>query len=83
MASDLAIVFGRTGRQTSCPAAKAAATGEQPSGWAPFMTGASPSTRPSERHSSNPLAIFVYSEPEAMGATIRSGVTQPSCSAIS
>ena len=39
MASDLAIVSGLTGRQTSVPAAKAVATGEQPSAWAPFMVG--------------------------------------------
>src|SRR4051812_24301019 len=83
IASDLAIVSGLTGRQTSTPASNAAATGEQPSAWAPFMTGASPSTRPRERHSSKPLAIFVYNEPEAIGATTRSGVRNPSCSAIS
>jgi hypothetical protein len=30
-----------------------------------------------------PLAIFVYSDPEAIGATTRSGTSQPSCSATS
>src|SRR4051812_37411019 len=83
MASDLAIVSGLTGRQTSVPAANAVATGEQPRAWAPFIVGASPSTRPSSRHSSKPLAILVYNEPEAIGATTRSGVRKPSCSAIS
>ena len=39
MASDLAIVSGLTGRQTSWPAAKAVATGEQPCAWAPFIVG--------------------------------------------
>ena len=35
------------------------ATGEQPSAWAPFMTGTSPSMRPASIQSLNPLAIFV------------------------
>ena len=72
-----------TGRQKSWPAANALATGEQPSAWAPFIVGTSPVMRPSSSHSEKPLAIFVYSEPEAIGATMRSGVSQPSCSAIS
>ena len=83
MASDLAIVSGLTGRQTSVPAANAVATGEQPVAWAPFIVGVSPSMRPSSRHSSKPLASLVNSEPEAIGATTRSGVEKPSCSAIS
>src|SRR5215218_1926963 len=83
IASDLAIVLGRTGVQKSCPAANAPATGEQPSACAPFIVGTAPSMSPSSSHSAKPLAIFVYSEPEAIGATSRSGVTQPSCSAIS
>src|SRR4051794_2452405 len=83
IASDLAIVLGRTGWQKSRPAANAPATGEQPSAWAPFIVGASPSTSPRSIHSWMPLAIFVNSEPEAIGATMRSGVSQPSCSVIS
>ena len=83
MASDLAIVSGLTGRQTSLPASKAWATGEQPAACAPFIVGASPVISPSSRHSSKPRAIFVKSEPEAIGATQRSGVSQPSCSATS
>ena len=39
IASDLAIVSGLTGRQTSVPAANACATGEQPSACAPFIAG--------------------------------------------
>jgi hypothetical protein len=39
--------------------------------------------RPSSRNSSKPLAILVYSDPEAIGTTRRSGVSHPSCSAIS
>ena len=31
----------------------------------------------------NPRATFVNSEPEAIGATTRSGISQPSCSAVS
>jgi hypothetical protein len=83
MARDLAMVSGRTGRHTSWPAAKAAATGEHPSAWAPFMIGRSPSTSPSRRNSSKPLAIFVNSEPERPGETTRSGSSHPSCSTIS
>src|SRR3954454_12398231 len=83
IASDLAIVDGRTGWQKSRPAANALATGLQPSACAPFIVGTSPEMSPSPSHSEKPLPIFVYSEPDAIGATIRSGVTQPSCSAIS
>ena len=38
---------------------------------------------PTSMNSSKPLAIFVYSEPDAIGTTQRSGISQPSCSAIS
>jgi len=51
--------------------------------WAPFIVGVEPVMRPSSSHSSKPLASLVKSEPEAIGATTRSGVSQPSCSAIS
>src|ERR1700722_8791631 len=83
IASDLAIVLGFTGLQMSWPLANAVAIGEQPSAWAPFILGRSPSTSPSSRHSSKPLAIFVNSDPDALGAMTRSGSSKPSCSAIS
>jgi hypothetical protein len=83
IASDLAIVSGLTGRQTSLPSANALATGEQPSAWAPHMVGTRPSSSPASIHSSKPRATFVNSEPEAIGATTRSGSSQPSCSAVS
>ncbi len=67
MASDLAIVFGLTGRQTSWPAAKAVATGEQPSAWAPFMRGSSPSIRPSSVHSSKALGDLREQRPRGDG----------------
>ena len=59
------------------------ATGEQPAAWAPLNAGSDPCTRPTSSHSSNPRAIFVKSEPDATGATTRSGSSNPSCSAIS
>ena len=83
IASDLAIVSGLTGRQTSCPPSKACATGEQPVAWAPLNVGSSPLSSPRSSHSLKPRPIFVKSEPEAMGATIRSGSVNESCSAIS
>src|SRR5579884_2079330 len=83
MASDLAIVSGFTGRQKSCPAANALATGEHPSAWAPLKAGSSPPSNPASIHSSNPRASFVNSDPEAIGATTRSGSSKPSCSAVS
>ena len=83
IASDLAIVSGLTGRQKSRLASNAVATGEQPAAWAPLKAGSSPSSSPSSSHSSNPRAIFVNSEPEAIGHTTRSGSSKPSCSAVS
>ena len=83
IASDLAIVSGLTGRQKSWPASNALATGEQPAAWAPWKVGSAPSSRPISSHSSNPRAIFVNSDPEAIGATTRSGSSKPSCSAVS
>ena len=75
---------GLTGRQKSCPASKAAATGEQPAPWAPLNTGTVPSsTRPTSIHSSKPRAIFVNSDPDAIGTTSRSGRRKLSCSTIS
>ena len=62
---------------------KILATGEQPSAWAPFIVGTSPSSSPTSIQSEKPLAIFVYSDPEAIGTTHQSGISQPSCSAIS
>ena len=67
IASDLAIVSGLTGRQKSRPASNAVATGEQPAAWAPLNVGSSPSSSPSSIHSSNPRAIFVNSDPDAIG----------------
>ena len=60
---------GVTGRQKSWPSANAVATGEQPVACAPFIVGSSPSMSPRSSHSWKPLAIFVNSEPEAIGAT--------------
>ena len=83
MASDLAIVSGFTGRQKSLPSPNARATGEQPSAWAPWKTGSEPDRSPTSSHSSKPRAIFVNSEPDAIGATTCPGSSKPSCSAIS
>ena len=73
----------RSGLQTSQPSAKAVATGEQPTAWAPQNVGSSPSTIPSSIQSLMPLATLVNIEPEAIGATTRSGRPQPSCSIVS
>src|SRR5947209_6420016 len=73
IASDLAMVSGLTGRQKSWPASNAVATGEQPDACAPWKVGSSPSSSPISSHSSNPRAILVNNEPEAIGATTRSG----------
>ena len=83
IASDLAIVFGLTGRTMSWPSANAVATGEQPSAWAPFIVGVSPSTSPAAMNSSKPRASLVNCEPDAIGPTTRSGSSQPSCSTTS
>ena len=83
MARDLAIVSGLTGRQKSLPSSNALATGEQPAAWAPLKVGSVPSSRPTSIHSWKPRAILVNSEPDAIGATTRSGSSQPSCSAVS
>src|SRR6516162_8363096 len=83
MASDLAIVAGRTGRTTSCPAANAADTGAQPVAWAPNTRHGACGTRPSETSSPNPLSTLTSWAPEAIGTTTWAGSRQPSCSAIS
>ena len=70
-------------RRPARPRAKAVATGAQPSAWPPMSRGGSPSTSPSSSSSAKPWWSFVYSEPEAIGATTTSGSSQPSCSAIS
>ena len=74
MASDLAIVSGRTGCTSSTPAANAVATGEQPVACAPdTRTSGASSSRPTLCSSSKPLWIFVSSEPLAIGTTTWSG----------
>src|SRR6516165_2838524 len=83
MASDLAIVSGRTGRTTSYPAANAADTGAQPAAWAPNTRHGASGTRPSEVSSPKPLSTLTSCAPEAIGTTTCSGTRQPSCSAIS
>ena len=84
MASDLAMVFGFTGRMASMPSAKAVATGEQPSAWAPeTRTDGSSSSRPTFQSSSNPLATLVSWLPDPIGTTTWSGACHPNCSATS
>ncbi len=82
IASDRAIVFGRTGR-TFASAWNAVATGLQPSAWPPNSRGVVPSTSPSSRSSAKPWCTFVNIAPDAIGAITASGNVQPSCSAIS
>ena len=63
MASDLAMVAGRTGRTTSWPAANAAETGEQPVAWAPntFQPVSSTSPSPvSSRKRSTRSTCFIF-----------------------
>src|SRR3954449_9908493 len=67
IASDLAMVSGRTGATTSYPASYACTTGEQPVACAPkILTGLS-STSPSLISSLKPLSILVSFEPEGTG----------------
>ena len=47
------------------------------------MTGIEPETSPASMNSWKPRAILVNCEPEAIGPTIRSGSSQPSCSTVS
>ena len=63
--------------------ANAVATGAQPAACAPLKVGSSPSSSPSSSHSAKPRPILVNSDPEATGATTRSGSVNASCSAIS
>jgi hypothetical protein len=84
MASDLAMVLGLTGRMASVPWAKAVATGEHPSAWAPeTRTWGTSSSSPTLPNSANPLATLVSWLPEPIGTTTWSGACHPSCSAIS
>jgi len=83
IASDRAIVSGRTGAMTSWPSSKALATGEQPVACAPKIRYGVASTRPRLPNSVKPLSTFVSCEPDATGTTICSGSLQPSCSATS
>ena len=84
IASDLAIVSGLTGLQMSQPALEGLGHRRAALGLgAVHRRASSPSIRPTSRHSSKPRAILVNSEPEAIGATTRSGSSKPSPSAIS
>src|SRR5215831_2163716 len=83
MASDLAIVDGRTGCTTSWPARNAAATGAHPVACAPNTRYGVSATSPSEISSRNALSILTSCAPDATGTTIWAGSRQPSCSAIS
>jgi hypothetical protein len=79
----LAIVFGFCGTKFSVPFSNAVAIGEQPAACAPDMRVCGVSMRPALWNSCRDFQIFVYIEPDAIGATMWSGVRQPSCSAIS
>ena len=70
MASDLAMVAGRTGWTTSWPCRNASATGEQPVAWAPNTLYGVSSTRPRLTSSRNALSILTSCAPEATGTTI-------------
>jgi hypothetical protein len=83
MASERAMVSGRTGRITSWPSANACATGEQPVACAPKTLYGVASTSPSLPNSVNPLSTLVSCDPDATGTTICSGSRHPSCSATS
>ena len=84
MASDLAIVAGRTGLMASDPWRKALATGAHPAACAPdTRTWGSSSSSPTWCSSRNPLATLVSWLPDATGTTTWSGASHPSCSATS
>ena len=83
MASDFAMVFGRTGRTFVVPASNAVTMGEQPRAWAPDIFVCTLSMSQRRAISCRPFQIFTYSEPDAIGATTCSGARQPSCSATS
>jgi len=83
IASERAMVSGRTGRTTSTPASNAAATGEQPVACAPNTLYGVGSTSPSLPNSVKPLSTLVSCEPEATGTTTCSGSRHPSCSVTS
>ncbi len=70
MASDFAIVFGRTGRMLSAFSKNAVATGEHPAAWAPETRTESPSgISPSRPSSWKPLCTLVSWLPDATGTT--------------
>ena len=83
MASDLAIVSGRTGLTVSQPFSYAVAIGEQPVAWAPNTLYVDSSTRSSLVSSRKALSTLVSSDPLAIGMTTCPGSRQPSCSATS
>ncbi len=83
MASDLAMVSGRTGATTSRPSWNARATGAHPLAWAPKIRYGVSGTSPSATSSRKALSTLVSCEPLATGMTTCSGSRQPSCSATS
>src|SRR6266536_3091546 len=83
MPSDFTMPLGFTGVTSSRPAAKAVATGAQPSDWAPWTLNGTSSTRPCSASTLKPWCTLVSRAPEATGTTTWSGSDQPSCSATS
>src|SRR6266436_4812778 len=83
MASDLAMVFGRTGTSTSVSFLIMVTMGPQPKAWAAYILVLPSGMSLSSRSSLKALAILVMSEPPAQGTTTCAGARQPSCSAIS
>src|SRR4029434_10433674 len=83
MAWYLTMRLVRTGVTSSAPAAKAVATGLQPTDWAPWTLAGVRSTRPWSASTPKPLWTLVSRAPEEIGTTTWSGSDQPSCSATS
>ncbi len=84
IASDFAIVFGRTGTSTSVSFRIIVTIGPQPAACAAcifVVTG--PAMSPRVLNSLIPFQIFVMSDPPAHGTMMCSGARQPSCSMIS
>src|SRR6266478_5152198 len=83
MARERAIVLGFCGSKRARLRFTPSEIGEQPVACAPKNFTGFASTQPSITNSRNAFAIFVMSEPPAIGTTTLSGSAQPSCSAIS
>ena len=83
IASDLAMLFGRTGVMASAPRWTAVLTGAQPCACAAWIRVGASVTRPAPISSWNAFAVFASSDPAATGTTMWSGARQPSCSTIS